>query len=145
MLGIIYERQESFDMAEKHYREALKIDSDFAFAANNLAYILATKKVNLQEAMVFASKAKKILPDDPNVMDTIGWIYYQQGLLDFALKELQGAVEKLNDNPTVLYHLGMVHYKKGQMENARKMLEKALSLSKDFEGAEEARETLSNI
>jgi hypothetical protein len=49
----------------------------------------------LQEALIFASKAKKILPDDPNIMDTIGWIYYQQGLLDFALRELVGASEKL--------------------------------------------------
>jgi Flp pilus assembly protein TadD len=142
MIGIIYETGEQFDMAEKHYREALNLNPRFAFAANNLAYILATKSENLQEAMEYANLAKELLPDDPNVMDTLGWIYYRQGLFDFALEELRGASEKLQDNPIVHYHLGMAYYKKGQLENARQALEKAFSLSEDFEGSQEAREIL---
>jgi tetratricopeptide (TPR) repeat protein len=145
MLGTIYEMQKRYDLAEKHYRKTLEINSEFAPAANNLAYILAEKNRDLDEALVFARKAKEFLPDDPNVMDTLGWIYYKKGLYGNAVAELSDALEKLSDNPIVNYHLGMALYKKGETGQARAKLERALSISADFEGAAEARETLANL
>ena len=49
------------------------------------------------------------------------------------------------DNAIVNYHLGMTFYKKGDHDNARSQLEKALSLSQNFDGAEEARKVLSGL
>jgi Flp pilus assembly protein TadD len=75
--------------------------------------------------MEFATLAKEILPEDPNVMDTLGWIYYQKELYDFALMELREASEMLQNNPVVQYHLGMAYHKKGQHENARACIGKS--------------------
>jgi tetratricopeptide (TPR) repeat protein len=145
LLGTIYEMQGQRDIAENHYRQALKIKPDFAPAANNLAYILISGKKEFDEALALATRAKEILPEDPNVMDTLGWAYYHKGFYDFAVMELTDASAKLDGNPTVFYHLGMAYYKKGRTEEARIALEKALSLATDFEGAEEARKTLSQF
>jgi tetratricopeptide (TPR) repeat protein len=75
LLGTIYDMQKQFDMSEKHYRAALDIDPQFAPAANNLAYMLSSREGDIDEALKFAQVAKEKLPDDPSVMDTLGWIY----------------------------------------------------------------------
>ena len=132
-------------MAEKYYRETLEIDPQNALAANNLAFILAEGDGNLKEALDLASKAKEIAPDDPNIMDTLGWVYLKNEYYDFALMELKEAAAKLDDIPQVQYHLGMAWYKKGEKEKARDAFEKALGLGGTFKGAEKARSVLEEL
>ena len=145
MLGTIYDMQKRFDLSEKHYRKALNINSDFTPAANNLAFLLAEQRKNLDEALNLAQKAKEKLNDDPSVMDTLGWIYYKKGLYDSAMSEFKDSLEKIPENASVHYHLGLTYYKKGEKELAKTELEKALSLDDKFNGAEEARKILSNL
>ena len=145
MLGTIYEMQQGYDLAENHYRQALKINPEFAAAANNLAYILADKDKDIQEALGLAQMAKERLPDSPFVMDTLGWVYYKKGLYDLALVEVADSLAKSPDNPTVIYHLGMIYYKKEEPEKARTELEKALRLNANFPEADEARKLLAEM
>jgi hypothetical protein len=41
-------------------------------AANNLAYILISRGKDLDEDLALTTRAKEIMPDDPNVIDTLG-------------------------------------------------------------------------
>jgi len=145
LLGTIYEMQQQTDLAVEHYRKALSVNPDFAPAANNLAYILATRPENVDEALAFARTAKEQLPDDPRVMDTLGWVYYQKGLYDSAAAEFADSIEKLPENAVVRYHLGLALFKSGKTDEAREQLEKALSLDADFDGADEARRVLEEL
>ena len=145
LLGTIYDMQKQWDLSQKHYQEALSIDAEFVPAANNLAYLLAVQGKDLDKALELARRAKEKMPEDPAVMDTLGLVYYKKGLYDNAMQELAESAEKLPDNPTVLYHLGLVHHKKGNAKEARANLEKALNLSQDFDGAEEARAVLAKL
>jgi Flp pilus assembly protein TadD len=145
MLGIIYETKKQFDPAEKHYREALGIKPDFALAANNLAYILISTNQNPDDALALARRAKEALPDDPSVMDTLGWIYYKKGYYEIALRELRRSLKLSPDNAVVHYHLAMTLIQTGDTEQARALLEKALQLDDDFDGAEEARGILADL
>jgi len=145
LLAIIYDSQKDTDKSEEHYRSALEINPDFAPAANNLAFNLADKDKDIDKALQLARLAKEKLPDDPNVMDTLGWVYYKKGLYDSAIGEFSDSLTKLADNPVVNYHLGMAYYKKGDTARARDQLEKALSLQPDFPGSEEARKVLTQL
>jgi tetratricopeptide (TPR) repeat protein len=145
ILGTLYDMQKKFDLSEKHYRAALETNPDFVAAANNLAYLLAIKGDNFDEALGLAQKAKEKLPDNPGVMDTLGLIYYKKGLYDIAIQEFTDSLEKMPDNATIHYHLGMAYYKKGNKELARVELEKALSLNDSFDGSEEARKILAEL
>jgi tetratricopeptide (TPR) repeat protein len=138
MLGTICQIKKDNTGSEKHYRTALELKPKFAPAANNLAYLLSQKADRYDEAYAFASIAKERLPDDPMVMDTLGWIYYKKGLFDLAAIELTESADKLKDNAIVQYHLGMTYYQKGQNDLAKEQLRKALALDHAFEGAEEA-------
>ncbi|MFC1505390.1 tetratricopeptide repeat protein, partial [Thermodesulfobacteriota bacterium] len=145
LLGTIHDMQKRYDLSEKHYRAAIEINPDFAPAANNLAYLLSTQDKNIDEAMMLARKAKEKLPNDPNVMDTLGWIYYKKGLYGNAVGEFTDSLEKIPDNPIVQYHLGMAYYKKGDKGKAKDALERALSLDGKFDGADEARGVLAKL
>jgi tetratricopeptide (TPR) repeat protein len=142
LLGTIYDMQKRYDLSEKHYREALAINPEFAPAANNLAYLLSSGDKNIDEALTFARIAKEKLPDDPSVMDTLGWIYFKKGLYENAVGEFLDSLEKIPQNAIVHYHLGRAFYAKGENESARSEMEKALSLDSDFDGADEARKIL---
>jgi tetratricopeptide (TPR) repeat protein len=137
--------QKQFDMSEKHYRAALDIDPQFAPAANNLAYLLSSREGDIDEALKFAQIAKEKLPDDPSVMDTLGWIYYKKGLYGNAVQEFSDSLEKLPENATVHYHLGAALLKKGDKARAKLSLEKALALDDNFDGAQDAQRMLSKM
>ena len=94
---------------------------------------------------VFARLAKEALPEDANVMDTLGLVYYKKGFHDNAIAEFRGSLEKLPENATVHYHLGMAYYKKGESDRAREALEEALSLDANFDHADEARKVLAEL
>jgi tetratricopeptide (TPR) repeat protein len=145
LLGTIYDMQRKFDLSEKHYRRALEISPDFAPAANNLAYLMASEGKNLDEALGFAQRAKEKLPDDPSIMDTLGWVYYQKGLYDSAIREFSDSLEKMPDNATLHYHLGLAYFKKDKKELAKAQLDKALQLNPKFDGAEDAQKLLSEL
>lgn len=145
-LGSLYEQQKEFALAEQHYREALNVDSQFAPAANNLAFIILLKKDgDINEALRLAQLAKSVEPENPAVMDTLGWVYYKKELYESARYELAESVKKLPENPTVNYHLGMTYFKLDKKDLARKYLTRAIELDKDFQGADEAKRTIAEL
>jgi tetratricopeptide (TPR) repeat protein len=123
----------------------LDINPGFSPAANNLAYILVQQDKDLNEALDFARIAREKLPNDPYVIDTMGWVYYKKGLYDSAISEFTDSLAKIPENPSVNYHLGMAYYKKGDPEQARTYLEKALKISSSFDGAQKAKQVLSEL
>ncbi|MEZ4577462.1 MAG: tetratricopeptide repeat protein, partial [Desulfobacterales bacterium] len=145
MLGIIFSIKNQPDLAEFHYRKALEINPEFAPAANNLAYLLAEQEKDLDQALRFAQTAAKILPDDPRVQDTLGWVYLKLGFYDQAVREFSDSIRQLPDNATLHYHLGIAYYKKGDTRQAKTALEQALKLDNDFTESERAQEILAEI
>lgn len=78
ILGGIYEQQGKFDIAETQYLKALKIAPDYVPAMNNLAFLYAEQKKELNKALDLAQQAKERTGENPNIMDTLGWVYYKK-------------------------------------------------------------------
>jgi tetratricopeptide (TPR) repeat protein len=116
--------------------------SDYVPAANNLAFLLAEKGVKPAEALKLAEFAKSEMPDDPTVLDTLGWVYYQQGRYKTAIEELEKSVVINPNNALANYHLGWAYYEIREFEKAREAMRKALQIDPNFPGAEEARSIL---
>ena len=144
-LGTIYDQQGDAEKAETYYRKALEINGEFAPAANNLAWNLAEKGGNIDEALGYAQIAKERMPRNAAVMDTLGWIYYLKGSYLNAIAELLDSVELDSENPIFNFHLGMAYHKNDQQDEARESLENALKIAPDFKGAEDARKILEEI
>jgi len=144
-LGIIYQGENNYSKAQEYYEKVLTINPNFVPAANNLAYIYAEQGGNIDVALNLAQKAREKMPQDANVADTLGWIYYKKNVYSTAITYLKEAAEKMPEQPVVRYHLGMAYYKNGNRDLARQELNRALSLSQDFEGAKEAKKALENL
>ena len=142
-LGSIYEQTGKRDLAKDAYTKILAIKPDFAPAANNLAWMIAeSKDPDLGEALRLAMTAKQQQPDDPHIIDTLGWVHYKRGSFGLARNEFTQAVQKQAEMPVLRYHLALALYGEGKKQEAIKELEKALAQDKPFQEKDEAAATL---
>jgi tetratricopeptide (TPR) repeat protein len=145
LLAVLLETEKKFDEAETHYRKALEISPNYAAAANNLSFHLASRTDKFDEALALAKIAKTRYPEDPSIMDTMGFAYYKKGLYGNAVAEFQDCLAKQPNNTIVRYHLGLAYYGKGEKKLAKKELIQALELDGDFQGAQNAKKLIEEI
>ena len=145
MIGMILQAQGKGAEAQKRYEQVVTIDSRAAVAANNLAWIYAEADVNLDQALSLAQAAKSELPDQPEVNDTLGFVYLKKNLAALAVPPLRLSVEKDPKNPVYHYRLGVAYSKTGDKDGARKELQEALKLNSTFPGADDAKQILASL
>jgi Flp pilus assembly protein TadD len=145
MSGVILQAQGNTELARQRFERAVAVDSQAAVAANNLAWIYAEEGKNLEQAVRLAVAASQALPEAPEVLDTLGWVYYKNNLPALAVPPLVRAVEKSPENPKYNYHLGLAYEKAGDVTRSRQLLTKALSLKADFSGADDAKRALARL
>jgi len=121
------------DMVEQHPGDAL--------ALNGLADALA-QAGRLEEALPLARQAVDAEPKNGMILDTLGWILFRQEQFDEALATLKESNKYLPNHPIVLYHLGAAQLAAGNSTAGRETLRRALGLSQNFPGADEARRLL---
>jgi tetratricopeptide (TPR) repeat protein len=143
LIGMIHDQQKNYDAARETYERILVVDPKFSPALNNLAYLYSERFGLLDKAYEVARRARELLPSDPATADTLGWILYKKSQYPWALSLLQESADKLPDQPEVQFHLGMACYMMGEEEPARLALQRALSLTKEFLGGDEASRCLS--
>ncbi|MBV9035429.1 MAG: tetratricopeptide repeat protein [Acidobacteriaceae bacterium] len=108
------------------YNRILGLDPDNALALNNVAFMEAEKGTNLDQAMTFAERAKKRVPNSPDISDTLGYVYLQKNLNSEALRIFRQIVQEDPKNPTFHYHLAMALLKQGDKQGAKDEAQKAL-------------------
>jgi tetratricopeptide (TPR) repeat protein len=129
--GLILHTQGNLELAKQKYREALAKDSRAVVAANNLAWMYAESGESLDEALQLAQTATAAMPETPELMDTLGWVYYKKNLPELAIPLFNKCVEKAPRNASYHYHLGLSYVKAGDSVRGRRALEKALGLGAD--------------
>ena len=145
MLGTIEQMQGNSAAARGTYERALEADPEAAVAANNLAWLYATEGGNLDVALQLAQTAKRRLPDNADVNDTLGYVYYKKNLHALAIPAFKASLAKDAKSPVYHSHLGLAYAKSGDVENARQHLTNALRLKSDFDGAQEAKKVLESL
>jgi len=114
------ERLDKLDVLEIDLRKVIRMKPDYAHAYNALGYTLAEKTDRLAEAKDLIEKAYKLSPDDPFILDSLGWVYYRMGDTQEALKHLQDAYVSRSD-PEIAAHLGEVMWSSGKHDEAQKI------------------------
>jgi tetratricopeptide (TPR) repeat protein len=142
MAAMIVHGQNKTSDARKRYEAILEADPNAAVAANNLAWLYAEEGDRLDEALRLARVALSRLPDNPEVNDTLGWIYIKRDLPGLAIPALEKSVEKAPDNASYHYHLAMALSKGGYGKRARESAQQALRLKPDYV---EAQKLLSGL
>ena len=140
--GFIYDAMKDYNKARDAYEKLLTVNPNSVPALNNLAFDYAEKFNDLSRAAELAQKARSLVPSNPAVTDTLGWILYKQGKYQQAADLLAESSAKSPDNAEMQFHLGMADYMMGRTDAARAALQKAVASPQDFTGKEEARTRL---
>jgi tetratricopeptide (TPR) repeat protein len=147
-LAQIYEQQREGGKAIALYNRLLERPGAPAVIRNNLAYLLAEYQPtpeNLARAQKMAGEILDDNPEDPRLLDTMGWIYCKEKKYSEAKKYLERAVEKAPKHPVLEYHLGFCAAQLGDTALARSSLEKALAFQGNFPEREEAQKLLQSL
>ena len=118
------EKLDQVDTMERHLRRVMELRPDYAHAYNALGYSLADRNVRLAEALQLIEKAHQLAPEDPYILDSLGWVYYRLGDMSQARKYLQLAYEA-KPEPEVMVHLAEVLWVSGDQQRARVLLREA--------------------
>jgi Flp pilus assembly protein TadD len=120
--GLLHERMTNLDLAEKDFNFVLKKRNNDADALNALGYMLSVNTQRLIEAKNYIKKAFEIKPNDPVIMDSLGYILFKMGDLSAAERYLRKAF-RLMKNPEVASHLISVLSKSNQHQEAQLIFE----------------------
>ena len=95
-----------YSEAKQVYLATIKLDPNNAISLNNLAFLMAENNGDLDQALTMAQRAKQLLPNLPEVSDTLGSIYLRKNLNGDAVDIFKNLVTKVPTSSTYHYHLG---------------------------------------
>ena len=81
--------------ATRGYREALRRDPLNPVALNNLADLLTRRGGDLSEALNLAEQAGRLMPDAPEVIDTLAHAYLRKGMTGNAVASYRKLLDRL--------------------------------------------------
>jgi len=122
------EKLDMLDVTESDLKMVLMHEPENASALNALGYTLADRTERLNEAREYILKAAALLPDDPAILDSLGWVYFRLGQYEESIKWLSKAFEFLQD-AEIAAHLGEALWMDGQTQKAKSIWEKGIKLS----------------
>ncbi len=118
--ALVADKLDKPDVLEQMIRKLIQLQPDNANAYNILGYSLLDRNVRLEEGMQLVEKAYRLSPDEPAIMDSVGWGHYRLGNLTKSLEFLRRAFAA-NPDPEIAAHLGEVLWAHGDKEQAKKV------------------------
>ena len=129
-LGNAFLNLDLLDEAEKNSQLALSLAPDCIACYQTLAQI-ADRQDNSEKALAYLVAAKKLAPQDPEVLFEFGKVCLERNLVDDALPALTKAVEREPDNDSYVYVLGSAKVAKGQLPDALALFQRLLKKHPD--------------
>ncbi len=107
------------DVMETSLRSLIRVRPTYPHGYNALGYTLADHNMRLPEAKALIEKALSLAPDDPSIIDSMGWVEYRLGNFSQAIEYLQRAYQ-LRQDADVAVHLGEALWATGRKDEAEK-------------------------
>ena len=126
--AIALERSDQWPRAEADFLKALEFEPEQPYVLNYLGYCWLEKRQNLERATDMIRRAVALRPNDGYIVDSLGWVHYQLGDFEAAVRELERAVELRPEDPVINDHLGDAFWRVGRRNEARFQWERALGL-----------------
>ncbi len=115
---------------ESDIRRVIELEPENAHAYNALGYTLADQTDRYDEALELISRALELSPNDPFILDSMGWVKFRLGSLGEAEEYLRRALS-IRQDAEIAAHLGEVLWTSGVRDEARSLWEEALQTDPD--------------
>lgn len=135
--ALLAEKLERTELMESRLRKLIELQPDSAQAYNALGYSYADRNTRLPEARQLIEQALKLAPNDPFILDSMGWVLYRQGDLEGALTHLQRAYAQRQD-PEIAVHIAEVLWSMERKDEAQGSLREALKKHPENQELQEA-------
>jgi tetratricopeptide (TPR) repeat protein len=139
--AMLAEKLNRLDDMELLLRRVIEQDPEYHNAYNALGFSLADRKLRLPEAKALILKALSFAPNDPFILDSLGWVEFRLGNLKLALEHLQKAYADRAD-PEIAAHLGEVLWQLNRQDEARTIWREGFKLAPDNETLQETLQRL---
>ena len=111
---------------EEDLKYVLSVDASNVDALNMLGYTFADLNIRLDEAVQYLTKAYELAPDNPMIIDSMGWLKFRLNNLQEAEQLIRRAFEKHSD-PEIYGHLVEVLRMRKKIVEATQILSEGLS------------------
>ncbi len=129
ILSYIYSITGRYKLAEFELSEMIKNGYESTQLYSIMGYSLYAQK-KTDESMDFFKKAEKLDSENPNILNSIGYILADENIdIARALTYCKKAVNLDPNNSSYLDSLGWAYYKAGKKMEARRYLKKAIGIA----------------
>jgi tetratricopeptide (TPR) repeat protein len=140
-----YRLKGDFDFAIAILRQAQTVDSSNPAILNNLAFLLADSGNDAPLALAYALRARQLVPQEPAITDTVGWVYMKMNRADAAIPLFREATQKDPASAAYHYHLAIALEMHGEHAEARKESQAALSSNPSLQQKQKIDDLLREI
>jgi tetratricopeptide (TPR) repeat protein len=123
--AMVAEKLGRLEVLESDLRKLIKLKPDHAHAYNALGYTLADRTTRFTEAHDLIKKALEISPEDPFIIDSMGWVQFKMGNLNESIATLQRAFD-IRPDPEIAAHLGEAMWANGKRAEAAQVWQTAI-------------------
>ncbi|MFT6835811.1 MAG: tetratricopeptide (TPR) repeat protein [Francisellaceae bacterium] len=127
MRGLAYANLGQLSLAQVDFEEVLAKEPNNAEVLNALGYAIANNSNRYQQAYDMISKALKITPDSPAIMDSMGWVLFKLGRYKEALIYLKKSYAAVPEGE-IGAHYAVVLNKLGDIKSSKKIINQIRSL-----------------
>ena len=128
--AMVAEKFDRIDIVEAKLSRLVELKPSSAQALNALGYTLVDRTTRVAEGYALIQRALALSPDDPFILDSVGWAQFRLGKLDEAEKSLRQAMDHRPD-PEIAAHLGEVLWAKGERALAQDVWQSQLKNAPD--------------
>ncbi|MFY8134048.1 MAG: tetratricopeptide repeat protein [Aquimonas sp.] len=139
--ALTYERLDRVPEAIIDLQVLVTEDPEDADALNALGYTMADRTTDFEEALGYIERALALSPEQPAILDSMGWVLFKLGRHQEALDYLQRAFAAQED-AEIAAHLAEVLAALGREEEAREIWQKGAGLDPDNRAIQRLREQL---
>lgn len=137
--ALTYERLDRVPEAIIDLQVLVTEDPEDADALNALGYTMADRTTDFEEALGYIERALALSPEQPAILDSMGWVLFKLGRHQEALDYLQRAFSAQED-AEIAAHLAEVLAALGREEEAREIWQKGAGLDPDNRAIQRLRE-----